>query len=493
LPNPPFALPTKRAIISLARYLRAWGMQPQEGKKHSMTRRKGTRNQGSNQLAFVISLAFLFLIVSAGIGYILFHQVKDLVAGSTLLPSVFTGGEGGEAGALPEVSLRPWEGKERVNMLVLGIDERESEEGPWRTDTMIVLTIDPLTKSGGMLSIPRDLWVPIPGYGEGRINTAHYLGDLYDYPGGGPALAMRTVEYNLGVPIHHYVRLNFRAFVELVDQIGGIDIYVPEEINDPTYPDAHYGYDPLHIPAGWVHMDGELALKYARTRHSPGGDFDRARRQQQVLRAILEKVTRLDLLPELARQAPQLWTTLSDSVQTDLQLDEIVSLAYLATQIPEENIRAAVITEECTMFWTTPDGQQVLVPIRDCVRQVRDSIFTNPAPGASGEDLAAQLTQEAATVEVQNGTGTVGLAHSTGEFLRTRGINVVNETNADRFDYAESRIYVYTGKELTAQTIAQLLNLPPTAVVTVPNSQAGVDIVVVLGADYQTPTPAPTP
>ncbi|HHS98057.1 MAG TPA: LytR family transcriptional regulator, partial [Chloroflexi bacterium] len=330
-----------------------------------------------------------------------------------------------------------------------------------------------------------------------RINTAHYLGDLYDYPGGGPALAMRTVEYNLGVPIHHYVRLNFQAFIELVDRIGGIDIYVEEEINDPTYPSNDpadpYGYDPLYIPTGWVHMDGELALKYARTRHSPGGDFDRARRQQQVMRAILEKVTRLDLLPQLVSQAPELWVTLNDSVKTDLQLDEIVSLAYLATQIPEENIRTAVIGEECTMFWTTPDGQQVLVPIRDCVRQVRDSVFATPVTPSPSEDLSTQLTQEAATVEVQNGTGTAGLAHSTGEFLRDHGINVISETNADRFDYAESRIYVYTGKERTAEAIAQLLNLPPTAVVAVPAGQAEVDIVVVLGADYQSGAPSPTP
>lgn len=456
-----------------------------------MARRRTKRGRGSSQTAFVASLMVLFAVVSAGIGYLLFHQVRDLVAGSGLLPSVFTGGEGEGVPTFPEISLRPWEGKERVNVLVLGIDERESEEGPWRTDTMIILTIDPLTKTGGMLSIPRDLWVPIPGYGEGRINTAHYLGDAYDYPGGGPALAMRTVEYNLGVPIHHYVRLNFRAFVELVDRIGGIDIYVPEEINDPTYPDAHYGYDPLHIPAGWIHMDGELALKYARTRHSSGGDFDRARRQQQVLRAILKKVTRLDLLPQLVQQAPELWTSLHDNVQTDLELNEIASLAYLATQIPEENIQAAVIPEECTLFWTTPDGQQVLVPIRDCMREVRDSVFVSRVP-ASGQDRAVQLTQEAATVEVQNGTGTVGLAHSTGEFLRSHGINVVSETNADRFDYAESLIYVHTGKELTAETIRELLDLPPTAIVTVPNAQAQVDIVVVLGADYRTPAPTPT-
>ncbi len=150
----------------------------------------------------------------------------------------------------PGEPIPTWEGKERVNILVMGIDARPGEEGPWRTDTMMVLTVDPLTLSAGMLSIPRDLWVPIPGYGEGRINTANYLGDAYDYPGGGPALAARTVQYNLGVPIHHYVRVDFSAFVHLVDLIGGIDIYVPEEINDPWYPGPNYDYDPLVYPGG---------------------------------------------------------------------------------------------------------------------------------------------------------------------------------------------------------------------------------------------------
>ncbi len=458
--------------------------------------RRGVRSRrpmSRAQVAFVLSLILLFILIAGGIGYAFYTQVREWVASAENLPELTTSNPGEGLSWSPGHPIPTWEGTERVNILVMGIDERENEEGPWRTDTMLILTIDPLTKSAGALSIPRDLWVPIPGYGEGRINTANYLGDAYDYPGGGPALAMQTVQWNLGIHIHHYVRVNFRAFVELVDLIGGIDIYVEEEIDDPTYPSSDpadpYGYDPLHIDAGWQHMDGELALKYARTRHSPGGDFDRARRQQQVLMAVLDKVTRLNMLPQLLPHAPQMWATLSDSVQTDLTLDQIVRLANLATQIPRENIKMAVIGEECTMFWETPDGQQVLIPIRECIRQVRDDLFTVGPRVAEGEDPAARLQAEAATVQVNNGTTTPGLARQTAEYLQAQGIQVAGYGNADRFDYERSLIIAYTGKSFTAETIARLLNLPQTAVVIQNNPQAGVDIVVTLGADYQPPTP----
>lgn len=454
---------------------------------------RGRRPANWGQVAFVLSLAVLFLIVVGGIGYAFYYEVRELVAGSDILPG-FTDNEPGEGlDWAPGRPLPPWEGTERVNILVLGIDERESEEGPWRTDTMLVLTVDPLTRSAGMLSIPRDLWVPIPGYSEGRINTANYVGDAYDYPGGGPALAMRTVQYNLGVPIHYYVCVNFRAFVKLVDLIGGIDVHVEEEINDPTYPDAHYGYDPLHIDAGWQHMDGELALKYARTRHSSGGDFDRARRQQQVLLAILDKVTRLEMLPQLIPQAAQLWQTLSDSVQTDLTLDKIVRLANLATQIPQENIRTAVIDERYTEFYETPDGQQVLIPVRDRIRQLRDYIFTTE-PEVAEVDPAARLAAEAATVRVLNGTAVQGLARSTAGYLQQHGISNVTFGNTIEFGYEplyqESFIYLYSSdKAFSAETVAKLLSLRPTAIVAVPGVQKGVDIEVILGGDYQPPGP----
>jgi LCP family protein required for cell wall assembly len=440
---------------------------------------------------FVVGLALTFLLVVSGIGYFFFQQVRAWVANSDLLPSPNQPSSNPVIDWQPGEPIPTWEGKERVNILVMGIDARPGEKGPWRTDSMMILTVDPLTLSAGMLSIPRDLWVPIPGYGEGRINTANYLGDAYGYPGGGPALAARTVQYNLGVPIHHYVRVDFGAFVHLVDLIGGIDIYVPAEINDPLYPGPNYDYAPLYIPAGWVHMNGELALKYARTRYGGRGDFDRAARQQQVLMAVRDKVTRLDLLPQLLPQVPQVWETVRDSVVMDpnLTVDKIIRLAGLATRIPKENIRTGVIDETCTEMWMTPDGQQVLVPIRDRMREVRDYVFGMPKATPKVEDPATRITEEAAVIHVQNGTLTPGLAQKTAEYLRARGVQIGGYGNADRSDYAQSMILVYTGKRFTAEAIAGWLNLPLTAVVEAPATQVGVDILVILGADYRLPTP----
>jgi LCP family protein required for cell wall assembly len=432
----------------------------------------------------------LFLVIAGAAGLFVFDRVYDFTFASDILPdfTIRESEEPSEVAFEPGKPLPRWEGTERVNILVMGIDQREFEDGPWRTDTMMVLTIDPVTKSGGMLSIPRDLWVPIPGYDEGRINQAHFFGDVYDYPGGGPALAVKTVQYNLGVPIHYYGRFNFTAFEKLVDIIGGIDVYVAEEINDELYPDEAYGYDPLHIPAGWQHFDGEMALKYARTRHSLDGDFGRAERQQQVAIAVFDQVTRLELLPQLASRAPELWQTLQGTVETDLTIDEIVALAQLASEVPRDDIRYGVIDEYYTQFWTTPDGQQVLIPLRDRMREMRDYIFTPDAPLPEyAEDPAVRLAEEAAVIKVLNGTTTAGLAALTADYLGRQGFQLTAPDNADRSDYAESLIIVYTAKTYTAEYLANLLGLPPTAVIHGPDPNAEHDISLILGADYQPP------
>ncbi len=438
----------------------------------------------------VASLTVLIFLIIAGVaGLFVFDQVRQFIAASDMLPDfTIENSETEDVVYEPGKPLPRWEGTERVNLLVVGIDQREQEQGPWRTDTMLVLTIDPVTMSGGMLSIPRDLWVPIPGYEEGRINTAHYLGGIYDYPGGGPALAAKTVQYNLGVPIHHYARLNFTAFEQLVDLIGGIDVYVEEEISDLSFPDEAYGYDPLYISAGWQHFNGEMALKYARTRHSAGGDFDRAKRQQQVLMQVFDQVTRLDLLPQLAPRAPELWQTLQDSVVTDLTLDQAIALAQLASEVDPENIRYVVIDEHYTQFWSTPDGQQVLIPLRDRIRELRDYIFTTEAPlPQQAEDPAARLEAEAATVEVLNGTTTAGLAALTADYLEQEGLQISRADNADRSDYSESLVIVYTAKNYTAEYVTRLLGLPLTAVVHGADANAEYDISVIVGTDYQPP------
>jgi LCP family protein required for cell wall assembly len=261
---------------------------------------------------------------------------------------------------------------------MLGIDQRQNQGGYWRTDTMIIMTVDPQAQTVGLISVPRDLWVPIWGYDiEDRINTAHYYGDARDYPGGGPALARDTVAYNLGIPIHHYVRINFTAFEKLIDEIGGIDIYVEQTINDPLYPDEGIGYDPFYLPAGQHHLDGQTALKYARTRHG-SSDFDRAKRQQQVILAARDQVTRLNQLPRLIANGPRILETLGDSVRSDLTLDQAVQLAQILNDVPLESFQGAVIDQSYTQPYTTDSGAQVLIPLRDRIARLYESFFETP-------------------------------------------------------------------------------------------------------------------
>ncbi len=450
--------------------------------------RKATMIRKKNRAPAVMTgvLVVIYAIIILVGGTLLLSVGRSLLSDSGLVPGL-SASKGADS---PNVERRlgevipGWKGTERVNLLLLGVDERPQENGMARTDTMMVLTLDPTTLQAGVLSIPRDLWVPIPGYNQGRINTAHRLGELYNYPGGGPALARETVEYNLGIPIQYYVRLNFQGFVDLIDLIGGIDVYVAEPINDPLYPDNNYGYDPLYIPAGQQHFDGAMALKYARTRHD-SNDFERARRQQQVLLAVLERVSSLNLLPQLAPRLGELYTLMDQSVSTDLTLDEVLALAGLAIKVDRTQIRFAVIDSTCTENYITPEGAQVLIPLRDRIREVRDYVF-------GGAELASQtVEQENATIGVLNGTGRAGLAASTTDYLKEQGVAVAAFGNADRADYATTMIILNRPKPATAARLATLLGLPQSAIVTASNVAAAQDITLILGADYPGPPTSP--
>jgi LCP family protein required for cell wall assembly len=255
----------------------------------------------------------------------------------------------------------------------MGIDRRPGEAFISRTDSMMLVSIEPESDSAAILSIPRDLYVVIPGRGQDRINTAFVYGSTGNNPAGGAQLAMQTVEYNLGVPVHDYLLVDFGAVTRGIDAIGGIDIQVPYDIYDPTYPDMDYGYDPLYIEAGLQHMDGATVLKYARTRHQDN-DFYRAQRQQQVLLAARQKV--LGLGPaELLRQAPFLYQQLSDGIRTDLSLDEIIRLSTTASGIPTENIRTEVLDQDYVMSYRTPAGASVLVPLNEQITPLIQEMF----------------------------------------------------------------------------------------------------------------------
>lgn len=268
---------------------------------------------------------------------------------------------------------QPWNGRSRITVLILGLDERywKREWRGYRSDAMMLITYDPVSRQAGMLSIPRDLWVEIPGIGHNRINAAHYFGDIYKLPGGGGALAVKTVEKLLGVPIDYYISFNFAAFERMIDEVGGVDIDVKTEVQIKPY-----GREKRLVEVGLHHFDGTDALAYARARKG-SSDFARTRRQREVVLAILDRVTSLNLLPGLVARAPSLYEELSDSIRTDMGLDDMISLAWLAVKVPSENIRNGVIGAKMVRYRRSPEGWSVLMQVPDKIREVRDEIFVD--------------------------------------------------------------------------------------------------------------------
>lgn len=267
----------------------------------------------------------------------------------------------------------PWQGADRVNILLMGIDRRPGEAFISRTDSIMIVSVDPVSNSASILSVPRDLYVVIPGRGRDRINTAFVYGSGNNNPAAGAALSMQTVEYNLGVAIDHYILVDFSAVVNSVDLLGGIEVFVPRDINDPTYPDMNYGYDPLYIPAGMNQLNGEMALKYARTRHADS-DFGRAQRQQQVVMALRDKALALGIGQMLVR-APDLYRQVEQGIRTDLSLEQLMRLATTVSEIPDENIQQAVLDQNYVTNYTTERGAAVLILQNDVAAPLIQQLF----------------------------------------------------------------------------------------------------------------------
>lgn len=371
---------------------------------------------------------------------------------------------------------------ERINVLLLGIDRREGEHGPWRTDTMIVATLDPKTKTAGMLSIPRDLYVPIPapGAGQNRINTANYYGDTTKYPGGGPALAKKTVEYNLAIPIHYYVLLDFGGFEKIIDALGGIDVDVPEAIDDPEYPTADYGVMHLQIPAGMQHMDGDMALKYARSRHTTS-DFSRSQRQMQVILAARDKALRINALAQM----PQLLAQLRDAVETDMTPEQMLALAPVAAQVRPDNIKVRAIDLNMTYEIKLNTGADVLWPDREKIGAVVQELFSTPQ--SSNVVAISPLQAEAARIIILNGTAKDGLAAMASRYLKSNGLDVVEIGNAERRDYAKTVIVDLDNKTATVKWLAERFNVDEADIRHNASAAPDSDIRIILGSDWTPP------
>ncbi len=440
-----------------------------------------------NPLKRALSSFLMVIFISGALysAYLYFSTIRALASRTSLpiaqnpVPASVPQGRAPEQ-ELPNIESK----KERVNILLLGIDQRDNktDQGPWRTDTMILVSIDPATQSASMLSIPRDLWVTIPGYGENRINTAHATGDIRQYPGGGVALAKKTVWYTFGVPVHYYVRINFAGFEKMVDAIGGITIDVEDAIHDDKYPDQNYGTMVVDIPAGVQRMDGKTALQYARVRHG-SNDFDRMTRQREVILAVRDKILSLNI--PLMR-VPQLIELAGNSIQTDLKLDEMIALAGILRTIDRGSIHHGAIDDTMSTTVLTPQGAMVQMADWDKVRVLVDELF--PIAGSAAAPttslLSTSLANEEARIRVQNGTTTTSLAEETTTALRENQFNVIRYDAADRSDYDQTWITVYVDKPYTVQALAKYLDITPQNIRYQLDTQSDVDILVILGQDY---------
>jgi hypothetical protein len=285
------------------------------------------------------------------------------------------------------------------------------------------------------------------------------------------------VEANFGLKIDYYARINFRGFEKIVDTLGGIDVNVEKAIVDNEYPTEDYGTKRIYIPAGKQHMNGTVALEYARSRHSED-DFGRAHRQQVVLLAIKDRALQMDVIPKL----PALVSTFKDMVETDMPPQEILRLAALAAQMRDTSVSTMVIDEKLAPPFVGEGGADLLMPNKPAIRKAIAALLADPV-----------IKQEAATIEVSNGTVRTGLATKTGEYLLDQGFDVEKVSNADRADYKSTQILVATDKKGTARLLAQALKLPPGSIIQASRptlatkSNAGPDIKVILGQDFNPP------
>jgi LCP family protein required for cell wall assembly len=351
-----------------------------------------------------------------------------------------------------------------LNILLLGSDKRPQGRA-WRTDSMIIVSVDMQANVVRLLSIPRDLWVYIPGHGYNRINTADLWGELAK-KGGGPERVKQTIYHNMGIPIHHWVRIDFRGFIQIIDTVGGIDVDV-----DCPLPD-------ISLSAGMHHFNGNQALRYARSRKSTS-DFDRGRRQRKVLMALWEQALNLDIIPRL----PELWLTMADSFQTDLPLDQVINLAYVGTQLQPQRIRSRSISYGQVQSWITPQGAAVLLPRPDQLRKLLENLYA-PIDTARLDEMGKT------SVRVLNGSQRREAEQLAAAAIRWDGFKIAGTGQAERQNYAQTSILVLDGDLAAGKQLAQLLGVPPGAVnepgdnQIQPDPDKPADILVILGSDY---------
>ena len=313
-----------------------------------------------------------------------------------------------------------------TNVLLLGSDTA-LDTGDTRTDTMIIVSISHDRKTASMISIPRDVYVYIPGWTMNRVNTALARGSAVGYPSGGVGLLKQTILYNFGIPIHYHARVDFAGFQEVVDAIGGLEIGVSCQLTDwrlksPTLnPHVEENWEQFTLEPGVYHMDGDLALWYARSRLTTN-DFDRGRRQQQLLRGMLNQAVELNLVT----QVPALWDAFQNTVETDMDIGRILQLAALAPAIRENGVQNLYLAGK-TQSWAVPNnGANVQLPIWEgngMMEETFTRLFLPPALN--------RASQAPIFVEIVNASGNPDMAALAADNLAWHGfIPVMGEDSA---------------------------------------------------------------
>ncbi len=414
----------------------------------------------------------LLLIVLGAVGYfawVSYGVMKNIFVGQSSGPNLL--------GLLENKQLEG-ESSGRVNILLLGTGDA-GHPGSTLTDTIMVVSIDMSTKKVAMISIPRDLYVKIDKYGYSKINAANSYGESNNYPGGGVELARETVSKVLGIPIHYYVKVNFSGFKDIIDAIGGVDINVEKDLYDPYYPtDDDKRLTVLNIKKGQQHMDGALALKYARSRETTS-DFDRAKRQQQVLIAVKEKLLSTETLLNV-KKILELMQILGDNIKTDFATDDFQRLIELAKLIDTANAINLVFDNSVDGYLVSQSSAEtgyILIPRLgigeyDDIQAKVGNIFSE-----------AGIENEKLTIIVQNGTTRTGLALRTKDSLTSLGYNVIGAKSADSTAYAKTKIYDFSSinDSVTVKGLERIFNVISEKGTGTSES----DIVIILGSDFE--------
>lgn len=364
-----------------------------------------------------------------------------------------------------------------VNILLLGSDRRPDWTS-FRTDTIILLSLQPSNRGAVLLSIPRDLYVYLPGYNMQRINAALILGESYKYPGGGLAMLYDAIQYNLGLTVHGHARVEMSGFIDAIDTLGGIDVnvacsYTDWRLKEPGLDQQDEdNWELFTVPAGVVNMDGDYALWYARSRKR-SSDFDRSRRQQEVLRAVFRESLRLDLIPRL----PELYGDLSSSVSTDLSLADMIRLSPMATRISSAQIRSRFIGRDQVTSWTTPTGGAVQLPKPLEIRQLLLEAFNFETP-------SQVLPEDPVTIEVRNASGRDDWGILAAERLIYAGYEAYAGPDMESIE-ARSSLHDFGNLDSAiVDDVLRTLGLPSSALVSNPDPSSPFDVQLILGADY---------